>query len=119
MSAALLVLGLVNVAQAEPATEADRASVIAWAKEVLADPYDLRSTEISDRAKVKGVLVLCVAYNGRNLAGRYSGVVRKPFEIKPDGLVSDERSYRVNTATCYAPEITWRPFPELAGIKQP
>ncbi|GJE78068.1 hypothetical protein [Methylorubrum suomiense] len=117
MRAILILLASTVVAGAEPASRADRALVVAWAKGFFADPYSLRSTEISDRTVVNGVSVLCVAFNARNLAGGYAGIYRKPFEITPAGLVPGERSYRVNTETCYAPQITMRPFPELSAIK--
>lgn len=108
---------LAGPALAQPATRGDRALVVEWAKRFFADPYSLRSTEISDRTVVDGVPVLCVGFNAKNLAGGYGGIYRKPFEITPDGLIPGERSRRVNSDTCYGAGIVMRPFPELAAIR--
>lgn len=106
-----------TAAVAEPATRQDKAQVLAWAKSFFADPYSLRSTEISDRTTVDGVPVLCVSFNARSVAGGYTGIYRKPFEITSTGLVAGERSRRVTTGTCWNPQVTMRPFPELGAIK--
>lgn len=113
----ILLLVCAGSAHAEPATRADKAFVLAWAKQFFADPYSLRSTEISDRTEVDGVPVLCVAFNAKNAYGAYAGTYRKPFEITSTGLVPGERSYRVDTGTCWRPSIVMKPFPELSAIK--
>ncbi|BAQ50311.1 hypothetical protein [Methylobacterium aquaticum] len=106
---------LPSPASAQPASRADKAQVLAWAKNFFSDPYSLRSTEISDRAVVKGVEVVCVAFNAKNAYGGYVGVYRKPFEVRGETLVTP--SSRVDAGTCHQPGIVMRPFPELASIR--
>lgn len=114
----LTVTGLtLSSACAEPATRSDKDQILAWAKSYFADPYALRSTEISDRAVVNGVSVLCVGFNGKNGYGAYVGIYRKPFEITPVGLKIVETNYKFDTSTCWHPSIKMSPFPELSQIR--
>lgn len=108
---------LPSPASAEPATRAERAWLVSWAQSFLADPYALRSTQISDRVTVKGVEVICVAFNGKNAYGAYTGVDRYPFVWSPAGLTPFDKTYKVDTATCFQPQVVMRPFPELASIR--
>lgn len=113
----ILMLVCAGSAHAEPATRADKAQVLNWARNFFADPYALRSTQISDRTVVKGVPVLCVMFNAKNAYGAYTGIDDMPFEITPNGLKIVETNYKFDTATCRQPQITWHPFPELSAIR--
>ncbi len=117
----VLVGGLLvtTVAMAGPApSRADKAIITQWAVQTLVDPYSLRSTSISDVTVIDGRQVVCVEFNARNNYGGYEGVQRTTFVVTPEGLVHGSRARPVTTtATCYAPGVVMRPFPELALIR--
>lgn len=121
----LLVCGNAAVAApkkgpAEPPsrlTKTDKAAIVAWARGTLADPYELRSTGISEPTVVKGVEVVCIEFNAKNGYGGYAGIMRFAFAVTDAGLKPAVMRSDVTTATCWAPEIVLRPFPELAAIK--
>lgn len=99
-------------------SKADKAVIVAWAMDALADPYSLRSTGISAVTEVKGTAVVCVEFNARNQYGGYEGVQRTTFVVTPSGLIHGSRARAgTDTATCYDPAVVMRPFPELAAIK--
>lgn len=116
--AAALSLVAVGAQAGGTASKADKAAIIAWAMDALADPYSLRSTGISTVTEVKGTAVVCVEFNARNQYGGYEGVQRTTFVVTPGGLIHGSRARAgTDTATCYDPAVVMRPFPELAAIK--
>ncbi|MEA1834762.1 hypothetical protein U8607_21950 [Methylobacterium durans] len=120
----LITLLAISNAQAEPRsppqpirslTDADKTSIVAWAKAHLIDPYSLQSTAISDPVPVKrDGAVVCVAFDERNRSGRYVGVKRVSFLLTPDGVASAQQPAEV--AACFADTIPMKPFPELDAL---
>lgn len=114
----LLVSSGVLAAPSARPNKADKAAVIQWAQNTLADPYSMRSTGISDVTVVKGIPVVCVEFNAKNNYGGYEGIYRQAFVVRPTGLVPGSvRGSGTDTDTCYDPAVVMRPFPELGRIQ--
>jgi hypothetical protein len=72
---------------AEPATRADRAEILAWARAYF--PGDaLRPALISERVVRDGVTVVCVTFQIEGFFGQPARTVRQPFEITAPGSVA-------------------------------
>lgn len=118
-----LIVSIVLSALAPPALAAppaaDRAVILDWARQTLADPYSLRSTGISAPfASPDGHTMLCIEYNARSVLGGYTGLDRMSFVYTPAGLRPGTRGLGgVTNLTCYQPGVTMRPFPELGTIR--
>lgn len=120
---ALIALWIIPSAMAEPATKAQRADVLTWARAFFADPYSLRSTAISDQVLIpnyfgKELPAVCVEFNAKNLDGAYTGVQRRAFLLQGARLhVGETTGGSFTNSSCYAPQVTMKPFPELAKIQ--
>lgn len=109
-------------AQARPATPSERQAIVQWAVRTLPDPYEIRSTAISDVVPVTGrdgtpIQVICVQMNVRNGFGGYTGTDHTAFTVTPEGLRAPGIRSQVDTSTCYQRPIAYRPFPELGRIQ--
>lgn len=121
--AAALVGGLTTTAQGEPATKADKGFILDHFRSFLADPYDLRSTGISDVVPLKGYggrdipAGICVQFNGKNQYGAYAGINRLVYVRTASGLAYGDAKFGVSTSTCEVEGVTYKPFPELGKIR--
>ncbi|QEE37899.1 MULTISPECIES: hypothetical protein [unclassified Methylobacterium] len=108
-----------TVARADPLTPGDKAVILDWARQTLADPYSLRSTGISaPLASPNGRPMVCIEYNARSVTGGYAGIDRMSFVWTAMGLRPGTRGLGgVTNLTCYQPGVTMRPFPELLRIQ--
>lgn len=119
----LLILALASPAEARPATRAERAQIVAWARGFFADPYGLRSTTISEVQPLqgyRGAVIengICVEANARNVVGGYVGIQPFVFVVTPAGVQYGAPRFPVTTSTCRVEGVTYAPFPELGAIK--
>lgn len=103
-------------AQQRPATSAERASIVAGARNVMRDPYSIRDAEISnfvpDVTGKNGHI--CVVANAKNAFGGYTG--RKGW------LVAMVDGKAVNAwedhPMCGLAQMRYQPFPEIYKLRQ-
>jgi hypothetical protein len=102
-----------------PVMGSDKAVVLEWARQTLADPYSLRSTGISDPfLSPDGRPMVCIEYNARNALGGYTGIDRMGFVWTATGLRPAVRGLGgVTNLTCWRSVQVFRPFPELSQIR--
>ncbi|MEH3064931.1 MAG: hypothetical protein PGN33_20055 [Methylobacterium radiotolerans] len=126
MRSALVLIVLSATAHAAPGVRApapvmpsDKAVILDWARQTLADPYSLRSTGISaPLVSPDGSGMVCIEFNARNALGGYTGIERMAFVWTPTGLRPATRGLGgITNLTCYQPGAAMRPFPELSQIK--
>jgi hypothetical protein len=98
----------------------------AQAKAYFADPYDLRSTAISEVRELRGgtdgkaVIEngICVTLNARNQLGGYTGVDTYVFVVpEPGRLQYGDYRWNVSSSTCRVEGVSYAPFPELGQIR--
>ncbi len=98
-----------------PITAGEKAAIVSAARDYFVDPYSIRDAEISDvvRLNDQGLEAVCVKANSKNRMGGYVGRTATSVRLLNGKPVSTLQ----NAPSCVAPQMRYRPFPELENLK--
>lgn len=103
-------------AQQRPATSAEKASIVAGARNIMRDPYSIRDAEISNYVPdvTGGNGHICVVANAKNGFGGYTG--------RRGTLVAMVNGKAVNAweghPMCNLAQMRYQPFPEIYKLRE-
>ncbi|MFK4256443.1 hypothetical protein [Agrobacterium tumefaciens] len=102
-------------ASQRPITAGEKAAIVSAARDYFVDPYSVRDAEISDVVKLndQGLEAVCVKANSKNRMGGYVGRTATSVRLL-NGKPVDTLE---NAPSCVAPQMRYRPFPELENLK--
>ena len=119
--AAIAVSGCVTETQKQkfyaaqrPATPAERAAILDYAKTFYFDPYSMRDVSLSDAVdpKKENTVAFCLRANAKNRMGAYTGLKTTAL-LMQNGKVTkaEEESFM-----CADPRMTYTPFRDLEDL---
>jgi hypothetical protein len=103
------------LASQRPAPSAVRTAIVQAARDFVYDPYSIRDAEISnlmDADPGRGLQVVCVKSNAKNLMGGYTGRTTTSVRLMNGKPVSALE----NAAVCQSAGLRYGPFPELESL---
>lgn len=105
-----------RLAQQRPATAAEKASIVAGARDVMKDPYSIRDAEISQFVPATSGPDgnICVRANAKNGFGAYTGRTNWLIAVSGGKAVNAWEGH----AHCAHPQIKWQPFPEIYALQK-